>query len=54
MGRRATFSSNVVKVVIKFLKENIFTRFGMPRAIIIEEGSHFVINLLNLFLQNMG
>jgi len=26
--------TNNTKVVVKFLKENIFTRFGMPRAII--------------------
>ena len=28
-------------VVVKFLKENIFSRFGMPRAIIIDQGTHF-------------
>lgn len=27
-----------VKVVIKFLKKNIFTRFGTPRAIISDGG----------------
>ena len=29
------------KVVIKFLKENISSRFGMPRAMISDQGSHF-------------
>ena len=29
------------KTVVKFLKENIFNRFGMPRAIISNGGSHF-------------
>jgi len=26
--------TNYAKVVVKFLRENIFARFGMPRAII--------------------
>ena len=29
------------KVLLKFLKENIFSRFRVPKAIIIDEGSHF-------------
>ena len=29
------------KVVLKFLKENIFSRFGVPKAIISGGGSHF-------------
>ncbi|KAL6347264.1 hypothetical protein AAG906_013700 [Vitis piasezkii] len=28
-------------VVLKFLKENIFSRFGVPKAIIDDEGAHF-------------
>ena len=27
--------------MLKFLKENIFARFGMPRAIISDNGTHF-------------
>ena len=30
------------KTVIRFLKKNIFTRFGTPHAIVSDEGSHFV------------
>ena len=33
--------SNDAKVVLKFLKENIFSRFGTPRAIISDQGTHF-------------
>ena len=33
--------ANDHKVILKFLKENIFFRFGVPKAIISYEGSHF-------------
>nr|XP_009782928.1 PREDICTED: uncharacterized protein LOC104231610 [Nicotiana sylvestris] len=33
--------TNDAKVVVGFLKKNIFTRFGTPRAIISDEGTHF-------------
>ena len=33
--------TNDAAVVLKFLKENIFARFGVPRAIISDGGSHF-------------
>ena len=33
--------TNDAKVVTKFLRRNIFTRFGTPRAIISDGGSHF-------------
>ena len=33
--------SNDHKVVVKFLKENIFSRFGTPRTIISDNGTHF-------------
>ena len=36
-----TTQTNDAKVVLKFLKKNIFTRFGTPRALISDEGSHF-------------
>jgi len=29
------------RVVIKFLKKNIFSRFGVPRSLISDEGTHF-------------
>ena len=33
--------TNDHKVVIKFLKSHIFSRFGCPRAIISDEETHF-------------
>ncbi|XP_068636039.1 uncharacterized protein [Aristolochia californica] len=40
-ARKTVAKTNDHKVVVKFLKENIFNRFGTPRAIISEGGSHF-------------
>lgn len=34
--------TNDSKVVSKFLKKNIFTKFGTPRAIISDGGTHFI------------
>ena len=34
------------RVVLKFLKENILSRFGVPKAIISDGGSHSATNLL--------
>ncbi|RDY01342.1 Retrovirus-related Pol polyprotein from transposon 17.6, partial [Mucuna pruriens] len=33
--------TNDAKVVVNFLKSNIFYRFGMPKALISDQGSHF-------------
>ena len=33
--------TNDARVVTKFLKKHIFSRFGVPRAIINDGGSHF-------------
>ena len=33
--------TNAHRVVLKFLKENIFSRFGVPKAIISDGGSYF-------------
>ncbi|XP_074377673.1 uncharacterized protein LOC141719186 [Apium graveolens] len=35
------FPTNDAKVVINFLHKQIFTRFGTPRVVISDEGSHF-------------
>ena len=33
--------TNESRVVVKFLRENIFARYGMPRLIIRDQGTHF-------------
>ena len=33
--------TNDHKVVVKFVKESIFCRYGTPRALISDGGSHF-------------
>ncbi|RVW27245.1 Pol polyprotein [Vitis vinifera] len=46
--------SNDHKVVLKFLKENIFSRFGIPRKIISDGGSHFCNKPFSTLLQKYG
>ncbi|KAL4272977.1 hypothetical protein GQ457_13G016720 [Hibiscus cannabinus] len=42
------------KIVQRFLQKNIFTQFGMPRAIISDEGKHFDNKLIAKMLQRFG
>ncbi|XP_070008352.1 uncharacterized protein [Nicotiana sylvestris] len=44
--------NNEARSMVAFLKKNIFTRFGTPRAIISDEGHIFATNLLTLYLEN--
>ena len=46
--------SNDARVVINFLKKNIFSRFGTPRAIISDGGKHFCNNQFEALLQKYG
>ena len=46
--------TNDAKVVLKFLKKNIFTRFGMPRALISDEGSQFCNKWVEKLLLKYG
>ena len=42
------------KVVLNFIRRNIFSRFGTPRAVIIDEGSHFCNKLFTSLLSKYG
>ena len=42
------------KTVIKFLKRNIFCRFGTPRVLISDDGSHFCNTQLKKVLEHYG
>ena len=50
----AAFPTNDSKVVIKFLQKNVFTRFGTPRAIISDEGTHFTSKVFDALLAKYG
>ena len=46
--------TNDASVVSKFLRSHIFTRFGTPRALIIDGGAHFCNKLDDKVLQKYG
>ena len=43
--------TNDASVVAKFLPSHIFTRFGTPRALITDRGTHFYNNMVDKVLQ---
>ena len=47
-------SSDIHRVEVKFLKENIFSRFGVPKAIISDGGSHFCNKPFETLLAKYG
>ncbi|XP_075091893.1 uncharacterized protein LOC107830111 [Nicotiana tabacum] len=46
--------TNDAKAVISFLRKNIFTRFGTPRAIISDGGTHFCNRAFATLLEKYG
>ena len=45
---------NDTRVVVRFLRKNIFARFGTPRAIISDGGSHFCNKQFDSLLSKYG
>ncbi|KAE8655271.1 Mitogen-activated protein kinase 14 [Hibiscus syriacus] len=50
----AIASRNYSKIVLKFLHKHIFTRFGVPRAIISDAGTYFDNKLISKALRRYG
>ncbi|RDX61313.1 gag-pol, partial [Mucuna pruriens] len=49
-----TTKTNDAKAIVDFLKSNIFYRFGMPKALISDQGSHFCNRAMTSLLQKYG
>jgi transposase InsO family protein len=39
------------KKVVEFLQENIFSRFGLPREIVIDQGAQFTSRVIEKIMQ---
>ena len=48
------YKTNDRRVVLKFLKANIFSRFGVPKAIISDGGSHFCNKSFETLMDKYG
>jgi transposase InsO family protein len=46
--------TNDYRVVLQFLKENMFAHFGTPRAIISDEGKHFCNRFFEQLMKKYG
>ena len=46
--------TNDAKVVAKFLRIHIFSRFGTPRALITDNGTHFCNKMIDKVLKKYG
>ena len=46
--------TNNAKVVAQFLRSHIFSRFGTPRALITDNGTHFCNKVIDKVCKSMG
>ena len=46
--------TNDSKVVVGFLQSNIFSRFGIPRALLSDRGTHFCNRVVEALLRKYG
>ena len=49
-----SFPINYAIIVVRFIQRNIFSRFGPPRTIISDEGSHFANKVLAKLMSRYG
>ena len=45
MGRSQTTQINNQKGVVEFLNKNIFSRYGVPRKIVMDQGAQLTLNV---------
>jgi hypothetical protein len=41
---------NIITVIVKFMYECILTRFGCPLTIVIDQGVHFINDVIKYFI----
>ena len=46
--------TNDAKVVVDFVRSNLFCRFGVPRAIVSDQGTHFCNRSMYALLKKYG
>jgi len=46
--------TNDARVVVDFVRSHIFCRFGVPRAIVSDQGTHFYNRSMRALLQKYG
>jgi len=46
--------TNDAQVVVDFVRSHIFCRFGVPRAIVRDQGTHFCNRSVRVLLQKYG
>jgi hypothetical protein len=44
-----TLRTNTIAIIVKFLYEHIFTRFGCPLTIVTNQGTHFIDDAIKYF-----
>ncbi|CAF1440986.1 unnamed protein product, partial [Rotaria sp. Silwood1] len=45
---------NTAQTVVRFLKEDIISKFGTPRCILTDDGTHFTSTLMNELIKQIG
>jgi hypothetical protein len=45
---------NTAQTAVRFLKEDIITKFGTPRCILTDNGTHFTSSLMNELIKQIG